>query len=310
MTRISRCVMGALLLVMTHIPVQLLGEDLIRVVTTTPDLADFARQVGGDRVTVTSLTRGSEDFHKVRPRPRLLNAIYRADLLIQVGLDLEHSWLPQLMKAANNKRIRPGTPGFINVSAGIDVLDVPVASTRKSGPDLHVKGNPHYNLSPLVAREILNNIVQGFCRYDSKNSDIYKQNAQAYLDKLNQKISEWQQRMQPFEGAAFIEYHETWSYFARDFDLRIVARIEAKPGVTPQPAYLVSVVDTARAENVGLIVARPANLDLAKKIESNCSARALVLSHSSSATGELMGYIPFMDHVVTVFEENLHRVNR
>ena len=301
--------MGALLLVLMQLPVQLLGEDPIRVVTTTLDLADFALQVGGDRVEVTSLTRGTENFHKVRPRPRLLNAIYRADVLIQVGLDLEHSWLPQLMKAANNPRIRPGSPGFINVSAGVNVLDVPAESTRKAGPDLHVKGNPHFNLSPLVGRKILDNIVQGLCRCDAKNCDVFKENAQRYLDKLNQKISEWQLRMKPFEGAAFIEYHATWSYFARDFGLRIVARIEPKPGVSPQPAYLASVVDVARKENVGLIVSRPATLDLAKKIASNSSAKALVLAQSSSTSGEFPGYISFMDHVITSFEENLHRVS-
>ncbi|NCF56621.1 MAG: zinc ABC transporter solute-binding protein [Planctomycetia bacterium] len=310
MGRDSNRFFAFLILLLLLGPGQIFAEDSIRVVTTTPDLADIVRQVGGDRVTVTSLTRGSEDFHKVRPRPRLLNSVYRADLLVQIGLDLEHSWLPQLLDAVRNPRIKPGTSGFVNCSAGIVPLDIPVASTRKEGPDLHLKGNPHYNLSPIQGRRMVTNIIEGLCRKSPQHCEEFQKRGAEYLKKLDEKIADWKQRLKPFEGASFIEYHPTWSYFAKDFGLKIADRIEAKAGVTPHATQLAKVMNIAKQKNVGLIISRPATLDLALKIASNCEATALVLPHSSSESGTLQGYIPFMEHVVRAFEGNLRLVQR
>ena len=305
MSRISNGVLATLILLLLPWSGQVFAEDPIRVVTTTPDLADIVRQVGGDRVSVISLTNGSEDLHNIRPRPRLLNAVFKADMLAQIGLDLEHAWLPQLLNAARNDRIRPGTPGFINCSAGIQPLDVPSATTRKDGPDLHLKGNPHYNLSPVRGRQIVANIIEGLSNKCPQYNEEFKKRGAEYLQQLDQKISDWKNRLAPFKGAGFIEYHPTWSYFAKDFDLEIVDRIEAKAGVTPHATRLAEVTEKAQQNNVGLIIVRPVNRDLARKIAANCDAKIAILPHHSSVKGNLKGYIPFMEHIVSTFEKNL-----
>lgn len=310
MSRIPNRIFAILILVLLPCTESIFAQDAIRVVTTTPDLADIVRQVGGSRVDVTSLTRGSEDFHKVRPRPRLLNTLFRADALVQIGLDLEHSWLPQLLNAARNPKIRPGSPGFINCSAGIEPLDIPEAITRKEGPDLHMKGNPHYNLSPIQGRKIVTNVIEGLCLQSPQYCEEYRTRGNEYLKTLDKKIAEWKERLKPLKGAAFIEYHPTWSYFAKDFGLLIVDRIESKAGVTPQAAHIAKVVEIANQKNVGLIISRPANKDLALKVASNCNANVVVLPHWSSTTGTLQGYIPFMELVVSTFEKNLKLAKR
>jgi ABC-type Zn uptake system ZnuABC Zn-binding protein ZnuA len=283
------------------------AADPIRVVATIPDLADIAQRIGGERVEVTSLTRGTEDFHMVRPRPSLLVSLARADLIIEAGLDLEHAWLPALLKSARNDRILPGGDGFINVSAGIEPLDVPEATTRQAGPDLHPRGNPHFNLSPARVRTIADNILVGLVRRAPDGKSTFEANHRKFIEELEARRALWREQLAPLRGAAFIEYHASWSYFAEEFGLRIVARLEPKPGVSPSPEYLAEVIEIARREKVGLIVARPANEDLARKVAKEVGATAVVLTLASTTEGETAGYLAFIDHAVAQFAAHLRR---
>lgn len=303
-----RCLVSALLLCLAAAPSgSAAGEEPLRVVTTTPDLADLARRIGGARVEAVSLTSGAEDFHAVRARPSLLVRLSRADVLIEMGLDLEHSWLPALLQSARNDRIRPGAPGFINVSSGIVPLQVPDDKTRKAGPDNHPQGNPHFNLSPTRARTIADNILAGLARAAPAHEEEFAENHRRFIADLDTRIADWRARLAPLRGAAFIEYHSSFAYFADEFGLRIVAQLEPKPGVSPSPDHLARVVEIAKREKVGIIVARPANLDLAKKVAAECRATAVVLPLSSTTEGETAGYLAYIEHVVAHFERSSKR---
>src|SRR3954465_11614730 len=98
------------------------AEAKLRVVTTIETFADLARAVGGDRVDVTSLSKGYTDPHFVEPKPSLVIALNRADLLIHVGLELEIGWLPPLVTGARNPKIQTGSAGNLDASQQIPVL--------------------------------------------------------------------------------------------------------------------------------------------------------------------------------------------
>ncbi|KAF0164230.1 MAG: zinc/manganese transport system substrate-binding protein, partial [Caulobacteraceae bacterium] len=66
----------------------------LQVVTTTTDLGDFARTIGGERVHVETICRGEQDPHHVQAKPSYMVTLSRADLLLSVGLQLEIGWLP------------------------------------------------------------------------------------------------------------------------------------------------------------------------------------------------------------------------
>jgi zinc/manganese transport system substrate-binding protein len=80
----------------------------LKVVTTTEGLAALAREVGGDRVQVESLSRGTQDPHFVDANPMLAVKLRNADLLVDTGLDLEIGWLPPLVNQSRNGSIQPG----------------------------------------------------------------------------------------------------------------------------------------------------------------------------------------------------------
>ena len=108
----------------------------IRVVTTLTDLADFARNVGGDQVEVRSLATGIEDTHGVPMKPSFVPVLNRADLVVLVGFDCEHAFLPALLEASKNPRIQIGKPGYVDCSKGVSPLEVP-KSTDHSEVDEH-----------------------------------------------------------------------------------------------------------------------------------------------------------------------------
>src|SRR2546421_12826544 len=88
----------------------------IRVVTTIPDLADITRQVTGDLADVTSIATGVEDVHAVPMKPSFAVVLNRADVVVLMGLEMEHAFLPALLEASRNPRIQRDQPAYIDCS--------------------------------------------------------------------------------------------------------------------------------------------------------------------------------------------------
>ncbi len=113
----------------------------VKVVTSLTTYAAIAREIVGDRGTVSSIAVGDENPHYVQPKPSFVPTLASADLFVTTGLDLE-LWVPALLDKANNPKVNEGGPGYVAAYAGIPLLDVPTSFSRAQG-DIHVFGNPH-----------------------------------------------------------------------------------------------------------------------------------------------------------------------
>ena len=131
----------------------------LRVVATTPDVADMTRQIGGDRVEVTTLAAGTQDPHKVPVKPSFVTKLNRADVLVVQGLGLEHAVLPAQLEAARNQRIAPGAKAYVDSSLFVEALDVPRSQDRSQG-ELHPLGNPHFNMDPVQGKQMARAIAE------------------------------------------------------------------------------------------------------------------------------------------------------
>src|ERR1041385_7646687 len=168
----------------------------VRVVATLTDLADFARNIGGDQVEVFSLATGIEDTHGVPMKPSFVPQMNRADLLVLVGFGCEHAFLPALLEASKNPRIQYGKPGYVDCSKGISPLEVPKSTDHSEG-DVHPYGNPHYMLDPVLARKAIQNICEALIAIAPQHQADFTRNRDDYLAKLDGKIAEWEKAMQP-----------------------------------------------------------------------------------------------------------------
>jgi len=144
---------AALTAVLSLLPIH--AEAALRVVTTTEGLAALAKEAGGDQVQVQSLSRGIQDPHFVDANPTLAVRLRQADLLVDVGLDLEIGWLPPLVNQSRNPDIQPTGQRRLTAASYIHVLDIPTGPVDRSMGDLHPAGNPHFMDDPRAAVEVV-----------------------------------------------------------------------------------------------------------------------------------------------------------
>lgn len=229
----------------------------LKVVTSTPDLGSIARAVGGDRVEVVSLARGSEDPHFVSPRPSFIPILNRADVLIEGGAELESSWLPPLVRTARNAAIFPGRAGHIAVARHISVMGAPTGPIDRSMGDVHASGNPHFMLDPKNGQEAARVIAGRFSDLDPDGAKEYGQNLQLFLDQIEEGLARWEKALEPFKGTRVVTYHKNFDYLARRFGFIIAGEIEPLAGIEPSPRHIAALIDSMREESVPMIWMEP-----------------------------------------------------
>ena len=143
----------------------------LNVVTSVPSLAALVQEVAGEHVAVTSLSSATEDSHYVDPRPNLMIALNRADVLVVVGMELEIGWLPPLLTGARNNKILQGGQGYVDASAFITALEIPTHHIHRGMGDIHTQGNPHYLYDARNAAPIVLGIAERLGRIDPKNAE-------------------------------------------------------------------------------------------------------------------------------------------
>ena len=215
----------------------------LRVVTTLGVLADWARQVGGDRVEVTSLLSGNESPHTYEIRPADVKTIADARILFRVGLGLEE-WLDPAIENSGNKKLV-----IIDVAAGATGIIAGDAQDRY--------GNPHIWLDPEYAKTGIENLVKELVRLDPQGESSYRKREAAYfmqLDSLSQAIK---LQVASLVDRRFISFHDAWPYFCRRFGLEVVATVEPIPGQEPSAKQLARMVDLIRHEHIRVVTTEP-----------------------------------------------------
>ena len=163
-----------------------LADQPWRVVTTIPDYAWVARQIGGERLLVEAICRGDQDAHFVRPRPSFQMRLREADLFVTTGLDLE-LWVPTLLDAAGNRRVLEGAPGYVAAWTGIQLLEKPTTLSRSEG-DVHIYGNPHIHTDPLNMVIVARNVLAGLEKIDPAGAELYRRREAALEDRLHRRL--------------------------------------------------------------------------------------------------------------------------
>jgi zinc/manganese transport system substrate-binding protein len=280
----------------------------LNVVATTPDLAAIAKEIGGDKIDLTTLGKPTEDPHFVDARPSFIVKLNHADVLIEGGAELEIGWLPALLDQSRNEKLAPGAAGHVAAAKGVDMLDVPTTLDRSRG-DIHAAGNPHYIVDPANAKIVAQNIADAFCRNDAASAEFYRGNLKKFTDRLDAKLAEWQRTLAPFKGRGIVAYHDSWPYFARRFELKIDLFLEPKPGIPPTPAHLAEVITKMKAENIRVIIVDPyLNRKTAETVADRTGAVVVnVAQFPGGVKGTEDGYIQLIDYDVKSIAQALEK---
>jgi zinc/manganese transport system substrate-binding protein len=225
----------------------------VQVVTTTEGLAALAREVGGDRVRVESLSRGVQDPHFVDANPILAVKLRNADLLVDVGLDLELGWLPPLVTQSRNGDLQPGGKRRLTAASAVAVLDAPTGPVSRAQGDLHPGGNPHFLADPRRALKVAAAIAERLSRLDPPNAALYAERLRDLEARISAAEARWQAALAPLTGRKLFTRHRTLTYFLDWSGLVSAGELEPRPGVPPPPSHLADLVLVAKRDGVKAI---------------------------------------------------------
>lgn len=283
--------------------------DKLRIVTTTPDLASIAKEIGGEGVETFAIAKGYQDPHFVDAKPSYIIELQKADMFIQMGLDLEIGWAPPLLDGARNPAILPGGKGYLDASAGVPLLQVPTGdpATLRAQGDIHIYGNPHYWLDPQRGKIIARNIYAALARLQPGRQAEFQKNLDLFNQKLDRKMAEWDALMQPYKGTKIVAFHNSWPYFEERFGLQIVGFIEPKPGIPPTPKHLVEVIKIMQEQDVKIIIISPYySKKSSELVASKTGAKVLELATSVEAFPEIRDYFDLFDYNLGKLLEAFH----
>ena len=267
----------------------------LKVVTSTTDLYDIAKQVGGNKITATHIGEGYQDPHFIEAKPSFVLQLRDADVWAFVGLDLEIGWMPLLLQGARNPKLQPGKPGYVDASRVITVLDLARGNVDRSQGDVHPLGNPHYWLDPENGRRIAKLFRDTFSQLDAKNASTYAANAEAFTQRLDAAEESWKADLAKIKGQPVVAWHTSWRYFAEYTGMNIVGFMEPKPGVPPSPSHLAGLIQTMKQTGAKVIVMEPFyDRKTADFVASKTGAKVLVLPPSVGGTKGLDDYIQLM----------------
>lgn len=315
---------------------------VLKIVTTTSDLASITNAITGDHAEITSICSGKEDPHFLQAKPGYILLARDADLWIRIGMDLEIGWEGPVIEGSRNRKIQVGSRGHLDVSDFIIPLEVPNTRVSRAMGDVHPHGNPHYWLDPLNGRLIATAISDRLIVLDSQNSELYTRNLEVFKKALDERmfgealvkkvggsnlwtmqmngrledylhdnnledqIGGWLGLMKTNKGKEIVVYHRSWIYFSDRFNLTISAELEPKPGIPPSPSHLVKVIEKVRDQGIRLILLEPFySHKAADKVAQGTGARVFVCPNSVGGHPEAYDYLSLIELIVNRLHEIL-----
>jgi zinc/manganese transport system substrate-binding protein len=272
----------------------------LNVVATLPWIGSLARDIGNDKIKVTTLVKPNQDPHYVEARPSMILEVRRADLLLFNGLELEIGYLPVLVESSRNPMMQPGTPGYFDCSQFVEVVERPTVVNRSMG-DVHPLGNPHYHLSPRNIYRVTGGITEILATLDPGNASFYRATLAAWQDKFKEKEKQW--REYNLKGKKFIAYHKFFEYLANEFAFEILGYVEQKPGIPPSAGWVEKIIELAKRMKPDAILTTPYyGTREVNFLSQKSGVKYIVVPHDVGATPACKDWFSLMDQVLAALK--------
>nr|WP_083782809.1 metal ABC transporter substrate-binding protein [Roseibium sp. TrichSKD4] len=216
------------------------AEEKLKVVTTFTVLADMAQNVAGDAAEVVSVTKPGAEIHGYQPTPRDIVRASDADLILWNGLNLE-LWFEQFLRNL-------GDVPSATLSDGIEPISIGSGSYEG-------KANPHAWMGLDNAHVYIDNIAKALSEHDPQNKDTFKQNAEAYKQKLTDTIQPLREQIAqiPEDQRWLVTCEGAFSYLARDFDMKELYLWPMNTDQVGTPQQVRKVIDGVRENEIPVV---------------------------------------------------------
>jgi zinc/manganese transport system substrate-binding protein len=246
------------------------AQDRLNVVASFSILGDLARNVGGDRVNVTTLVGPDGDVHVYTPAPSDAQRIAGAKLMIINGLGLE-GWLPRLLQSAASKApIVVATQGIAPLKAGSDA-------------------DPHAWQAVANARIYVTNIRDALVAADPADTAAFRANAESYLAKLDALDREVRGAIAqiPESRRKVISTHDAFGYFAQAYGIEFIAPLGVSTESEASARDIAGIITEIKTRKIpAVFLENISDPRLIRRISAETGARVGGILYSDSLTGE------------------------
>jgi len=293
----------------------------LKVVATFSIIGDFAKNVGGDRIELSTLIGPNGDAHVYEPKPADAALVSKADVVLVNGLHFE-GFIDRLVEASSTKA------AVVELTRGVTTLDISQEAreqghegheghedhgaaeaehnhAEEEGHDAHA-GHNHGSIDPHAFQSIANakiyvkNIADAFCTADAAGCDTYKANAASYTAKLDELDTEVKQSVAaiPADKRIVITSHDAFGYFERDYGITFLAPEGISTEAEASAADVAKLIRQVREDNASAIfVENITNQRLIEQISSETGLKiggTLYSDALSDADGPAATYIDMM----------------
>jgi len=262
-------------------PVQ--AQQPLKVVASFSILGDFVKNIGGVRVEVTTLVGPDGDVHVYAPAPADARKVADAKLLVINGLGLE-GWLPRLLQASGGKApIVTATEGIAPLKLGSDA-------------------DPHAWQSVANAKKYVANIRDGLIAADPADAEVFRNNATAYLEKLDALDGEVRAAIKqiPAGRRKVISTHDAFGYFASAYGIRFIAPLGVSTESEASARDIAGIIAQIRGEKIpAVFLEKMIDPRLMQRISAETGAKVGGTLYSDSLTdekGDAPTYIDMVRH--------------
>ena len=274
----------------------------INVITTLPLFADFAREIGGDRVEVSSLLPIGSDPHTWEPVPSDVQRVAEADVAFANGLDLEPAAInviePNLGASAPFVLLAPKAE-----EAGATVAKLPEGFEEEGGeggaPAEEEQGDdPHMWMDPANAALYVGIIRDALTQADPEGESSYDKNYDSYVSAIEDVKSYVLDKVDgiPETNRKLVTTHDAFGYFARAFGLSIAAFVAPNPGQETSPADIANLSRAMKDEGVPAVFVEPqiaTEGEILRQAGEDAGVQVCTL-YSDSLDDEVSTYIELM----------------
>jgi zinc/manganese transport system substrate-binding protein len=212
-----------------------------------PEWAALARELMPDaRIHVA--TQARQDPHHIEARPALIAQLRAADLAVCTGGSLEIGWLPLLQERAGNGKIQTGAPGMFFATEQVELIDKRDQSLSPFQGDVHAEGNPHVHTDPLRMLMVSRRLAERMQDLAREQAPAIEERHRAFEQRWKAQIDRWEMKVQPLRGARVAAQHGTFAYLWRWLGVEQVADLEPRPGLSPTPGHLQSLLQALRKQ--------------------------------------------------------------
>jgi zinc/manganese transport system substrate-binding protein len=212
----------------------------LKVVASFSILGDIVKNIGGDRVAVTTLVGPDGDAHVFEPTPADARAVAAADVVVVNGLGLE-GWMQRLIQASDYKG------PVVTASAGV--------TSRTMDEDGATVTDPHAWQDLSNGRLYVANVAAGLAAADPQGAAVYRAAAAAYTAAIAAK-DEWvraELKDVPAGQRRIITSHDAFGYFGAAYGVRFLAPVGVSTEAEPSAAGIARLIRQMRSEGIKVV---------------------------------------------------------